>query len=639
MLILRVVYALVWALLSVSVAGKEVPEPKTHVFHFNLTYVDADADGTFSRRMIGINNQWPLPTIRVKKNDRIQIHFTNLLETKASLHFHGLFQQGTNAMDGPEMVTQCPVAPGSTFLYDFKVTKQAGTYWYHSHSGSQYADGLRGILIVEDTEQDYHFHFDEEVVLSVGEHYHKESSEVLSKFMSRYNPTGAEPIPQNSLFNETKNVTWHVEPGKTYLLRIVNMGLFTSQYLSIEDHTFTIVEADGVFVEPQEVDSLYIAVAQRYSVLVKSKKSAKKNYRFLNIIDQEMLDVLPADLQVISTNWMVYNDDVEMPSPLENNDKSFENQLAKMHPFDDFYLVPLGKEALLPDADVVITLDFTMDVLGDGVNYASFNGVSYVPPKVPTLYSVVSSGKYANNQQVYGSNTNTFVIQNNEVVDIVLNNMDPGKHPFHLHGHTFQVISRSPEGMDEEDPIKFDPNNSSHTNYPEYPMIRDTVQVHPNGFFVLRFKADNPGVWFFHCHVDWHLEQGLAITFVEAPFEIQKQKIIPNHYDNCKSSNVSTIGNAAGNYGETKESWLNLQGENVQVAPLPAGFTTKGYVAMILCTLVAVYGVWSIYKYGMEDVNSEDTEAVIRKLYDILRTNGALEPEYDDGDEELLIAS
>ncbi|KAK6458763.1 multicopper oxidase [Scheffersomyces xylosifermentans] len=627
-----VLHSFWWLLCALTVAAK------THTFYFNATYVNASPDGTIERRMVGINNKWPIPTIRVKKNDRVKIHFTNLLNENSSLHFHGLFQEGTNAMDGPDMVTQCPVAPGTTFLFDFEVKDQAGTYWYHSHSGAQYSDGLRGLFIVED-DVPLAVDYDEEVTLTVSDFYHDVSGVLVKNFMSRYNPTGAEPIPQNALFNETRNASWVVEPNKTYLLRIANMGIFTSQYLFIENHNFTIIEADGVYVEPREVDSLYLASAQRYSVLVHTKDTVDKNFRFVNILDQDMLDFLPEDLEVISTNWMVYNKKNPLPKPLKNDNigTTFQDLLKRLNPVDDFYLVPLSKEKLLPDADVVINLDFTMEPLGDGVTYAAFNGISYVPPKVPTLMSVFSSGKYADNSQIYGSNTNSFVIQPNEVVDIVLNNMDPGKHPFHLHGHTFQIISRSPEGQDEENPIKFDPSNSNHTDYPEYPMIRDTVQVHPNGFFVIRFKANNPGVWFFHCHVDWHLEQGLAITLIESPFEIQKQEIIQNHYDSCNRTNIPSYGNAAANYGETKEAWLNLEGENLQVAPLPEGFTQKGYIALVLCTIIAIYGIFSIYKYGMEDVTSEDTEAMIAKLYDILRKNGdTVGNEYHDEAEEPL---
>lgn len=91
-------------------------------------------------------------------------------------------------------------------------------------------------------------------------------------------------------------------------------------------------------------------------------------------------------------------------------------------------------------------------------------------------------------------NSHAFVLKKDEIVDIVLNNLDTGKHPFHLHGHNFQVIVRS---ADDEG------NYANNGTFPAIPMRRDTILVRPNGNMVLRFKADNPGVWFFHCHLEW----------------------------------------------------------------------------------------------------------------------------------------
>ena len=163
-------------------------------------------------------------------------------------------------------------------------------------------------------------------------------------------------------------------------------------------------------------------------------------------------------------------------------------------PFDDFDLVPTDGMELLPDADDTIELELTMENLGDGANYAAFNGITYVRPKVPTLYTALSTGVNANNATVYGTDTHPFVLEKGQVVDIVLNNNDPGKHPFHLHGHNFQLIARS---QDEEG---FYANN---VTFPQVPMRRDTVLVRPNGNMVMRFRADNPGVWLFHCHIEW----------------------------------------------------------------------------------------------------------------------------------------
>lgn len=593
-----------------------VVEAKTHTFNWNISFVDANPDGLFPRKMIGINNEWPNPTIRIGKNDRIIINLTNNLPNQnTSLHFHGLFQRDSNTQDGPEYVTQCPIAPGVTFTYDFNVGNQTGTYWYHSHTGSQYGDGLRGLFIIEDDE--YPFEFDEEVTLSVGDHYHLESPQIMKNFMSRFNPTGAEPIPQNGLFNETKNVTWNVKPDTTYLLRVVNMGLFVSHYVYIEDHTLTIVEIDGVKVKPIEVDSLYLTAAQRYVVLLKTKSNTKKNYRFVNVLDQEMLDFLPPDLHIVSTNWMVYDEKNQLPEHLPY--KKFEEAINPLKGFNDFDFKTLKNTKLYPDPDYTIQVNFSMDVLGDGVTYATFNGKSFTPAKVPTLYTVLSSDdNVTTNELIYGTNTNSFVLQDDEIVEIVLNNLDTGKHPFHLHGHTFQLLSRF-NSDDEDNLLIFDPENPEYTNYPEYPMMRDTVEVQPNGFIVIRFKANNPGVWFFHCHVDWHLEQGLALLLVENPLEIKaRNKGIPqNHIDACNAIGMPYKGNAAGNL-----DFLNLHGENVQPEPLPAGFTSKGYFAMAACTLLAIYGLWSIYNYGMEDVSKDNSEAVIGKLYKILDEYG-----------------
>ena len=67
-------------------------------------------------------------------------------------HWHGLFQKTTAWADGPAFVTQCPIISGDSFLYDFNVPDQAGTFWYHSHLSTQYCDGLRGAFVIYDPE-------------------------------------------------------------------------------------------------------------------------------------------------------------------------------------------------------------------------------------------------------------------------------------------------------------------------------------------------------------------------------------------------------------------------------------------------------------------------------------------------------
>jgi iron transport multicopper oxidase len=285
------------------------------------------------------------------------------------------------------------------------------------------------------------------------------------------------------------------------------------------------------------------------------------------------------------TGWLVY-DDVKP--------KSAPREIATFEPFDDFKLVPYDKEPLLDRVDHSITLDMKMGNLNDGANYAFFNDVTYVSPKVPTLYSVLSTGDNATNPTIYGSNTNSFVLKANEVVEIILNNDDPGKHPFHLHGHAFQVVTRS-----EVDAGFYDPGNV--TALPAIPMKRDTVLVRPNGYMALRFRADNAGVWLFHCHLEWHVASGLIATIIERPLDIQQQlsgKIPADHLKACEAGNVPTKGNAAGNTVDL----LDLRGENKPPGTLPAGFTARGIVALVFSCLAAFLGMGVIGWYGMRPI-------------------------------------
>lgn len=119
----------------------------------------------------------------------------------------------------------------------------------------------------------------------------------------------------------------------------------------------------------------------------------------------------------------------------------------------------------------------------DSLTSAFFNDITYVQPKVPTLFTALTTGDSATDAAIYGVNVNAFVLKKNQVIEIVLNSDDPGKHPFHLHGHAFQAVVRS------EEEAGFYANNVS---FPEVPMRRDTFMVRPNGHIVLRFRADNP---------------------------------------------------------------------------------------------------------------------------------------------------
>ncbi|KUJ08596.1 uncharacterized protein LY89DRAFT_701877 [Mollisia scopiformis] len=569
----------------------------TVVYDFNITWVTSNPDGAFDRTTIGINGAWPLPIMRATVGDQVIVNVNNQLGNQTTtLHFHGLFMNGTTEMDGPAQVSQCGIPPGSSFTYNFTVN-QPGTYWYHSHDKGQYPDGLRAPLIITDPDSPYADQVDEEIVVSLSDWYHDQMAVWIPKFINKANPTGAEPVPQAALMNDTQNLTVPVQPGKTYMFRVVNIGAFAGQYLWIEGHNMTIVEVDGVYTDPAEAEMIYLGAAQRYSFLVTTRNESSMNYAIVSSMDTSLFDTIPDGLNWNVTGWLVYDESNDLPTPALVED---------FNDFDDFFLTPYDKMALLAEPDQTISLDVIMDNLGNGKPYAFFDNITYVSQKVPTLYTVMSTGENATNPAVYGEFSHPFVLAHNQVVELVVNNLDTGKHPFHLHGHNFQAIARS-----VEDAGTFDATNATQTDYPATPMRRDTFVLRPSGYIVLRFQADNPGVWLFHCHIEWHVDQGLMVTMVEAPLQLQQSLTIPqDHIDACQVGGVPYLGNAAGNTVDV----LDLTGANVAPGPLPAGFIPRGIVALTFSVLAALLGLATIVWYGLADMGAATMVAEEKRI-------------------------
>ena len=169
------------------------------------------------------------------------------------------------------------------------------------------------------------------------------------------------------------------------------------------------------------------------------------------------------------------------------------------------------------------------------------NGSPYVHPKTPTLYTAATVGDYNTDEKVYGA-VHPFIVSSGDIVDIVVNNHDEGIHPFHLHGHHFQVLDRPRTGAgDWPGPAR------ASRKYNRKPPRRDTVAVFPKSHAVLRFKADNPGVYLFHCHIEWHVEMGLTATIIDSPDVLRDISITEDHINACKAGGMSYEGNAAGN--------------------------------------------------------------------------------------------
>lgn len=165
------------------------PAPVTHDLIWTIAHDTLSPDGVI-REMTLINKLFPGPIVRARKGDRMRIRVKNNLEQfdeNTSLHFHGLYQRGTNVMDGVPGVTQCGIQPNTEdFVYEFDLT-QSGTFWWHSHSHLQRVDGAFGGLIVYDQEDHYQIRrdYDEEIFIILHDHHHATGMAMYDWYLSK----------------------------------------------------------------------------------------------------------------------------------------------------------------------------------------------------------------------------------------------------------------------------------------------------------------------------------------------------------------------------------------------------------------------------------------------------------------------
>ena len=190
-------------------------------------------------------------------------------------------------------------------------------------------------------------------------------------------------------------------------------------YFWIDGHNMTIIEVDGTDVEEYPTDILTLAVAQRYSVLVTARNDTSANWAIHANMDTTMFDTVPDTLQPNITSSVTYDASASLTN--YGND-------ANYHDIDDMALVPIIVEPMLPSTRTIPLL-VAFDTMDDGTNRAMFNGQTFVSPLVPTVISEYTLGDNATVAAAYGPFS--FVLNHLEVIDILLQNSDSGKHPLY----------------------------------------------------------------------------------------------------------------------------------------------------------------------------------------------------------------
>ncbi|KAJ2139202.1 ferroxidase fet3 [Coemansia sp. RSA 353] len=540
--------------LALCVAAKNV------VHYWDLTYAQANPDGLFERRVIGVNGVWPPPTIHATLNDTLTIEVRNSLDDAVTIHAHGLLNNNTSYMDGAFMITQCGIPPGANFTYVYELTG-CSTQWIHAHKDLMYVDGLRAPLIVHNPNEPHKY--DKDVVVTLEDWYHQESPELIDQYFSWKNPGGAEPVPNSAFVRvDGEEGPWKVETNTTYRLRLVNMSALSTFHFAIEGHSLKVIEVDGVDTEAYEVTNVQLSAAQRVSVLVTTLNTTLNNYVYHADMDTDMFDTVPDGLVYNLTGTIEY----ASGAPVKHMETEWNE-------FADFNLIPVDKQPAL-GADVSLSLEIEFGQFTDARNHGSFNNITYEKPSLPSLLTALSADDPFD-PLVYGRQTNAWVVPYMKDVEIVISNKDSGHHPIHAHHGQYQLVARGQVPYDPEQKIQL----------PESPMRRDTFIIPSGEYAVLRFRSSTATLAFLHCHiVTLHEYTGLAMLLVVAPDVMRETTHVPQVvYDQCEQQGIAISGAAR------EQSGPDLY---------PTGWTRKAKGALAGCIIAALVGFTAILWYG-----------------------------------------
>ncbi|CAL9039011.1 unnamed protein product [Musa banksii] len=524
-----------------------------------------------TRSIVTVNGKFPGPKIMAREGDRVVVKVVNHVTNNVTIHWHGVRQLRTGWYDGPAYVTQCPIRTGQSFVYNFTIVGQRGTLFWHAHISWMRATLYGPIVILPQRGVPYPFPKPyKEIPVIFGEWFNVDPEAIIAQALR----TGAGPNISDAytinglpgpLYNCSKKADTFelkVKPGKTYLLRMINAALNDELFFSIANHTLTVVDVDAVYVKPFDADIVHIAPGQTTNVLLHTKPSppdatflmAARPYAtgsgtFDNTTTAGLLVYLPPNASSSSSH--VKNLALFRPTLPALNDTAYTtNYTGRLRSLASAQFpanVPKTVERRFYFTVGLGTSPCAKNQTCQGPNgtkfAASVNNISFA---LPTSAALLQAHYFGRTKGVYDTDfpdtppfpfnytgtppNDTFVTNATKVVVLPFNTsvelvmqdtsiQGAESHPLHLHGFNFFVVGT---GFRNYDPSK-DPRRFNLAD----PIERNTVGVPVGGWVAIRFLADNPGVWFMHCHLEVHTSWGLRMAWVVNDGWLPNQKLVP----------------------------------------------------------------------------------------------------------------
>ncbi|MGH8223020.1 MAG: copper resistance system multicopper oxidase [Woeseiaceae bacterium] len=509
---------------------------------------------------IGLNGTVPGPLLRFREGDRITLNVTNELTEDSSIHWHGLMVPA--GMDGVPGISFPGILPGETFRYQFDVV-QNGTYWYHSHSGFQEQLGLYGPIVIDPAGADP-VAYDREFVILLSDWTFEDPYRVfanLKRFPEYYNrqrrtlgdlfddaagsgwkaalaerrmwggmrmsPADIADVTASTYtyllngYDPVANWTGVFEPGQRIRLRFINGSAMSFFNVRIPGMPMTIVQADGIDLEPVVVEEFQIGVAETYDAIV--EPAAGRAYTvFAESMDRSgyargtlapvpgmqaaVPELRPSPLLTMADMGMAGHGTASPAAPAGGHEAGMHHHTADtMQSVAHEHAQGIGVDYVA--GEVRERLDEPGIGLNDSghrvLRYTDLKGLEPGPdPRPPgrilELHLTGNMHRYmwSFDGIKFSEVEEPIRFRYGERLRLVLVNDTMMAHPIHLHGMFVELV------------------NGNGTHNPR----KHTVMVRPAERLSVDVTADARGDWAFHCHLLYHMAAGMmqVVSVVDA---------------------------------------------------------------------------------------------------------------------------
>jgi FtsP/CotA-like multicopper oxidase with cupredoxin domain len=414
----------------------------------------------------------PGPQIRVRQGERLRVRVENQLPQETTVHWHGV--RVPNAMDGVPHLTQPPIAPGASFVYEFDC-RDAGTFWYHPHARSfeQVERGLAGALIVEEAQP---IVVDRDLVWLLDDWRLTPEAQLSEDFGHMMDVSHAGRLGNTVTINGRVPERFAVRSGERIRLRLINAANARIFGVEFQGHQPLVIALDGQPTEPYtpEHGRIIIGPGQRVDLLLDCLGRPGTKFTVVDRFYPEQQYRL-VDL-VYDNGAPLRQSPLDAPIRLQPNslaDPDLQKAVRHAVEFGGGAMDPkMMRETSRGGNTQTAMMREMMDRMQRGAIW-TINGVS------------VPGGEHAHAPLLTLKRGRSYVF--------AMLNETAWWHPMHLHGHVFRVLSRNGRPNARREWL-------------------DTVLMAPRERVEIAFVADNPGDWMFHCHILEHQQGGMMGT-------------------------------------------------------------------------------------------------------------------------------